>query len=100
MTHTRLKYSQLEIHATTSAAGFKKWSVELNDLLSGRRRLDIFYTKREAIAAADKISRRRRIPLARGRCRPSSARAAAKFAAYQKRQALIAQRAAKRGGQS
>lgn len=92
------KCSQLEIHLTYSRAGFRTWSVVLRDLLYGARQLDTFYSKREAVAAAERLSRKQRIPIERGRRQRPEVRLAErkKFAAYQKRQARVAQRAAKR----
>jgi hypothetical protein len=92
------KYSQLEIHAAYSPAGFRTWSVVLRDLLYGARHLDKFYSKREAITAAERLARVQRIPFERGRRQKPAVRLAerTKFAAWQKRQQLVAQRAAKR----
>lgn len=94
----RPSHSQLEIHATYSRAGFRTWSVLLRDLYFGARQLDTFYSKREAVAAAERLSRKRHIPIERRRQQKPEAclRERKKFAAYQKRQQRVAQRAARR----
>lgn len=101
MTAPKSRHSQLEIHAAYSPAGFRVWSVMVRDLLYGLRRLDKFYSRREAIAYAERWSHKMRVHFERGRRRPEVRLAErTKFAAWQKRQQLIVQRAAKRGGLS
>jgi hypothetical protein len=94
---THPKYSQLEIHSSYSPAGFCTWSIVLRDLLYGLRQLEKFYSKREAVGAAEKLSRKMRTPFERGHRRRPEVRLAerTKFAAYQERQQRVAQRAAK-----
>lgn len=92
--------AQLEIHSSYSPAGFRTWSIVQRDLVLGLRHIDKFYSKREAITAAERLSRKMRTPFERGRRRRPEARLRerTKFAAYVKRQRLVAQRAAKRDG--
>jgi hypothetical protein len=98
----RLKYSQLEIHAAYSAGGFRMWSVVCRDLYFGLRQLDKFYTRPEAIKAAERTARKLRVPFERGRRRRPEVHLAErkKFTAWQTRQQRVAQRAAKRGVRS
>jgi hypothetical protein len=95
---TRPRTGQLEIHASYSAAGFRTWAVLLRDLLFGLRSLERHWTKREAVAAAERLSRTMLTPFERGhRQKPEAClRERTKFAAWQNRQRLVAARAAKR----
>lgn len=88
---------QLEVFRTQSAGGFPTWSVVLRDLRLGLRRIDSFYTKPEAIRAAERLSRKMLVPLDRT-LRPNPKRLATrvKHALFQKRQERVARRAAKR----
>jgi hypothetical protein len=97
----RPKYSQIEIHSSYSPAGFRTWSVVLRDFLYGLRCLGKFYTRPEAVAAAERLARKTRTPFDRGRRQKPEACLAErkKFAAWERRQQLVAQRAAKRGVQ-
>jgi hypothetical protein len=68
------------------------------DLYFGLRHLKNFYQKREAIAAAERLARKRRVSFEKGQRRPPKRfRERAKFAAWGKRQQRVAARAAKRG---
>jgi hypothetical protein len=91
------KCSQLEIHPAYSPAGFRVWSVMVRDLLYGLRHLDKFYSKREAITAAERMARKMHTPFERGRRQKPEVRLSErkKFAEYEKRQRLVAARAAK-----
>lgn len=97
-TASKPKYSQLEIHSGYSPGGFRTWSVVLRDLLYGLRQLEKFYTKPEAIAAAERLARKMHAPFERGRRRRPEVRLAErkKFAAWEKRQQRVAARQRKR----
>jgi hypothetical protein len=73
----------------------------VRDLLYGLRHLGKFYSKREAITAAERLSRKMHTPFERGRRRRPEVRLAErkKFVAWERRQRRVAQRAAKRGVQ-
>lgn len=96
------KLSQVEIHRTTSPAGFTMWAVYLNDLHFGLRLLEKkFYSRREAIAAAQWHARQLHTPVTTGR--PSTPKRLAtrvKAALWRKRQERVAKRAVKRGSES
>jgi hypothetical protein len=100
MSASKPKYSQLEIHSSYSPAGFRTWSVMVRDLLYGLRHHGKFYSKREAIAAAEKLSRKTHTPFVRDRRRRPRLSERTKFSAWEKRQRRIAQRAVKRGVRS
>jgi hypothetical protein len=99
MSASKPKYSQLEIHSSYSPAGFRVWSVMVRDLLYGLRHHGKFYSKCEATTAAERLSRKLRIRFERGHRRRPEVRLAerTKFAAWEKRQQRVAQRAVKRG---
>jgi hypothetical protein len=97
----RPRTNQIEIGRIFTPGGIDAWAVVFRDMYSGPRRLERCWTKPDAIAAAEKLSRKMRIRFERDRRRRVVSAAERKiFAAYQKRQARVAQRAAKRGGLS
>jgi hypothetical protein len=91
------KCSQLEIHAAYSPAGFRVWSVMVRDLLYGLRHHGKFYSKPDAVRAAERLSRKLRVPFERGHQRRPEACLAerTKFAAWEQRQRRVAARAAR-----
>jgi hypothetical protein len=97
ITGGKFAHQVVEIHRTTSPAGFTQWVVCLNDLYLGLRPLEKFYVRREAIASAQWHARQLRTPFTTGRpWKPKRLATRVKHALFQKRQERVARRAAKR----
>jgi hypothetical protein len=89
----RPRTNQIKIGRIITAGGVDAWAVVFCDLCFGPRRLERCWTKPDAIRAAERLSRIMHTPFVRDRRRRPVDQT--KFAAWQKRQVLIAQRAAK-----
>ena len=53
---TRIADKHIEIHLNYDRAGARSWAVMTRDLLLGLRHVETFFTKHEAIAAAEAIA--------------------------------------------
>jgi hypothetical protein len=97
----RPRTNQIEIGRTITPGGADAWSVIFRDLYFGPRQLERHWTKPDAVRAAERLSRKMRVHFERGRRQKPEVRLAerTKFAAWEKRQQRVAQRAAKRGVQ-
>jgi plasmid stabilization system protein ParE len=100
----KLPYNHIEIVRTTSSSGtFTRWVVRFYDLYFGWRHLATFYTRAEAVRAAQQLARDMRVPFQirtsgfdrRSQPRPNP-RLPTKRELFEQRQRRIAQRAAKR----
>jgi hypothetical protein len=91
---TRPRTNEIEIGRIVTAGGANAWTVFFNDLYFGRRHLERCWSKPDAIRAAKRLSRKLRVPFERDRRRRVvSAADKTKFAAWEKRQRLVAARA-------
>jgi hypothetical protein len=95
MTMPTPRQNRIEIRVRYSISGRRTWSVDIRDLFFGPRRFGLFNTRQEAVAAAVKLSRDRRIPFVGARRAAKVVAHGKKFAAWERRQARVAQRAAK-----
>ncbi len=95
---TRPQHNQIEIARIITPGGADAWAVVLRDLYFGPRQLERHWTKPDAVRAAERLARKMHSPFERGHRRRPEVRLSerAKFAAWQKRQARISARAAKR----
>jgi hypothetical protein len=93
----RPNHNQIEISRIVTPGGIGAWAVVFRDLYFGPRPLERHWTKPDAIRAAERLARKMRVVFTRDRRRRVvSAAEQTKFAAWQKRQRLVAARAAKR----
>jgi hypothetical protein len=86
------RQNQIEIRVRVSITGRRTWSVDVRDLYFGLRRFAVFNSRHEAVAAAMKLSRDRRIPFVGARRAAKVVAHGKKFAAWERRQARVAQR--------
>ena len=92
---TRPRHNQIEIGRIITPGGVDAWAVVFRGLYFGPRPLERQWTKPDAIRAAERLARKLRTPFVRDHRRRPRLSERTKFAAWQKRQQLIAQRAAK-----